>query len=370
MDAFVKGLDGTVQMLVDTDVTRNQKIDDNEKSVTVTARGTPLNARAFNLIEPLAQILYDGDIYIVLKPTLGLVGQTVVKTFTADHKFYDDMATLFVATKYQDPSKVWQRDTMISMIFDGSGYTPHLDATGLASTWTTENEDDTWGWDNRAALLSDFCTKFGTEYKIAGTDVYLAKQLGVQTNAQFRFKVNVASPTVDLDASALFTYIQGFGHQFEDGTYEAQTDYTSPLAEKYGKREMTPIVDDNAHDVATLLAELVAALTDSINVTVTLTHVNMKQLNIDAGLGDSGYVILEPFNLAVPLRVMEIEDYKAPKPALYTFGVIKQKMTDIMAGLAIKQQSMSTDLTKVGQIAAQSYDSRIILDAPVGEVDD
>lgn len=370
MDVFVRGLNGEVAMLVDTSLTRNFKIDDNEKSVTVTARGTPANAYGFNLIEPLATILYDGDEYTILKPTLQLAGGTLVKTFTADHKFYDDMAASFIYDKYQDPSKVWQRDTMLGMIFNGSGYSYQLNADGVASTWTTDNEDDTWGWNNRAALLSDFCTKFSTEFKIVGTTVYIAKQLGTQTNSQFRFKVNVMSPTVDLDASALFTYIKGYGHQYEDGTYAVQTDYTSPLATKYGKREMTPVIDDNAVDAATLQAELVAALTDSINVTVTLTHVNMKELNIDAGLGDYGYVILEPFNIAVPLRIVEVEDYNVNKPALYVFGAVQKKMADIMMGMAISQQSITTNLTKVGQIATQAYDSRIILGDPVGEVDD
>src|SRR5690606_5499342 len=84
----------------------------------------------------------------------------------------------------------------------------------------------------------------GAEFEVLGNHIHVKKRIGRDTDNQFRHKFNISNPQKEIDTSSFKTYIRGYGKQNEDGTYQAEAEYTSPLAEIYGIRHAKPVRDD------------------------------------------------------------------------------------------------------------------------------
>mgnify|MGYP000934283303 CR=1 FL=1 len=368
MDALVRGLNGEEQILEykGTDVQRKQDTT-GTKTITVTTYRTNSNAAAFDLIEAEAVIIYGDDEYIIQKPSFKMSGKLQVVMFDADHRFFADMNRNYVDDKYHEPDGNLKRDTMLAMIFKDTGYTYELDSTGIADTYAST---DDWGDDYNISLFNDFISKFVLEFNVTGMHVKMAKELSRKTDNGLFYHFNISDPEVAFDSSSLYTHIKGFGHQLDDGSYVVTSEYTSPMAAKYGKRTMKSYHDNDCTDQAKLDAATKAALTDSIAVTITTTYQTMQDQNKqDLQKGDWVWVVLEPFGINVQLRISEVDDSNNEnKSPTITLGTIKQGLENIMSGMANENQIANTNIEKVSAVATKAYNSRII-STTVGEYD-
>lgn len=368
MDTFVRGLNGQEEMLEyrSTDVTRKQDIT-GTKTITVSTYRTAANVAAFDLIESEAVIIYGDDEYVIQKPSFK-IGALQMVTFDADHRFFADMNRNYVDTKYNETDGNLKRDTMLSMIFNGTGYTYELNSSGIASTYAST---DDWGDDYCLSLFNDFISKFGLEYDVTGKHVKLAKEISRQTDNRLLYHFNINDPEVAFDSSSLYTYIKGFGHQLDDGSYAVTSEYISPMAAKYGKWVMKSYHDDDCTDQATLDAAVKAALTDTISATITTAYQAMQdQIKQDLQKGDYIWVVLEPFGINIQLRISELDDSnnENTSPTL-TLGTIQQRLEKVMSGMANIAQTVNANIEKVSSVATQAYNARIIT-TKVGEYDD
>ncbi len=342
IDTFVRGLNGQEELLTDCDLQQTESIgsaDGGDKSISVTAYGTE-NNYGFLLIQNEAVVIFDDEEYVIHKPTFKRSGNLTVATFDAQHKFYSDFNYDYIYDKYHEPDGNLKRDTMLSMIFKDSGYDYVFDSTGVDSTISSDSD---WGDDYRISLFNDFISKFSLEYKIVGTTVYLGKTVAQQTEFQMRYKYNAFDPSLEIDSENMYTYIKGFGHQYEDGTYAAQVEYTSPLASVYGIRHAKPVVDDNAMDNDTLMAEVKKSITDSMNITITLTYEELQELGVeDSQIGDYIFCIIDELDVDLEIRVSQIQrsNLKSESPQ-YTLGTLTQKAENILAEFDDTKQEVS-----------------------------
>ncbi|MCQ2010540.1 phage tail protein [Sporolactobacillus sp. STSJ-5] len=359
MDAFIRSLiTGQEEMILDAEITR-KNITNGQKTLDVTARQTAKNQYGFVLLMNENYVLYGDDEYVIKNLTQNTKGRRTIKTFTAEHRFYEDLISMHI---YETLTGTYSMQQLCDFALAGTGYGVQINVDGLNNSVEVEN----FGDDNSSALFQSAIEKFGCEYEINGKVFTIAKELSRHTDYQFRYLMNAQDPQIQIDTTNLCTYIRGYGKQNEDGSYVTQAEYTSPLAQTYGIRHAAPIRDERFTQYDSLLAYIKAQLTDSIPITITLTALQLESLGVqDVRKGDYCWVTLDPFGIDLELRVSEVDDYNTGKSPLYTFGVLQRKAEDILSGLS----KTAASVPLIDQIANSAYASRF-LSEKVGEVDD
>lgn len=335
MDAYVRSLTtGQEEMILDAEITR-KNIVNGQKTLDVTARHTDRGQAAFALLMNENYVLYGDDEYVIKNLTQSTKGRRTIKTFTAEHRFYEDLISMHI---YDTLTGTYSLKQLCDFTLKDTGYSVDIDEARLDKSVEVEN----FGDDNSSALFQSAIEKFSCEYEINSKVFKIAKELSRHTDNQFRYLMNVQDPQMQIDTTNLCTYIRGFGKQNEDGSYVATAEYTSPLAATYGIRHATPVRDERFTQHDSLLAYIKAQLTDSIPITITLTALELASLGVqDVQKGDYCWVTLEPFGIDLELRVSEVDDYNTSKSPSYTFGVLQRKAEDVLAGLTKSAASLT-----------------------------
>jgi len=368
MDAFVRSLTtGQEEMITDADITRKNTVN-GEKTLDVTARQTERNQDAFALLLNENYVIYGDDEYVIKNLTQSTKGSHTIKTFTAEHRFYEDLISMHI---YDTLTGAYSLKQLCDFSLKGTGYSVDIDETDLDKSVEVEN----FGDDNSSALFQSAIEKFSCEYEINGKVFKIAKELSRHTDNQFRYLMNAQDPQMQIDTTNLCTYIRGFGKQNDDGSYVTTAEYTSPLASIYGIRHATPVRDERFTIHDDLLAYIKSQLTDSIPITITLTALQLASLGVqDVRKGDYCFVTVEPFGIDLELRVTEVDDYNNPnKSPAYTFGTLQKKAEDVLAKLTKTAASFSgiekkasEALTMAGAVNATA----VRIGAVEGEVND
>lgn len=325
MDLFIKSILGQVEFLTGFEVKRNNGVN-GEKIIEVSGTRTEGNEQAYPLVQNESFFIYDDDEYTIKEFRERTLGNTVKVECKAIHRIFDDLINNHI---YEVTSGTIRIEPLVDFSLKGSGYTFSVDVTNLPLSIEVEN----FGDDNSSSLFKKVLEQFGAEFDVVGTHIYIGKQIGRLTDYQVRHKLNINNPSREINTNSFATYIRGYGKQNEDGTYAAYAEYTSPLAAVYGIKHAPPIRDERYTDNASLLETITRSLNDSIDISIKLTYVELKEMGIqDIRKGDYVWCIIDPFAIDVQIRVIDIEDYSNPfSSPVYTLGTIKKKASDLLA---------------------------------------
>ncbi|MFC7801268.1 phage tail protein [Bacillus subtilis] len=319
-DLFVHSLTGAVELLAGFSVTRNSGIN-NEKTISVSGVRTDVNEHAVALIKNDNIFEYKSELYVIKKLNTKPIGESIKIEATAVHKMFIDLRDNYIYDT-QKGEKAYRPETALEIALSGTPYAYSVDTTGLPTSVTIENFGDA----NSLSLLEDIVEKFGAEFECVQNVIFVAKEIARVTDNQIRYKFNVQDPQQEIDTSDIKTYIRGFGKGIE-------AEYTSPLASVLGIRHADPVRDDRYTIKADLLERIKSELYDRIDISITLTYVELLDMGIqDIRKGDYVWCILDPFGIDVQLRVTEKEDYSDPsKSPKYTLGTLTKSSTDIVS---------------------------------------
>ncbi|MGQ4666532.1 phage tail protein [Metabacillus halosaccharovorans] len=360
MDLCIKTITGEVEMLTDYGVSRKNGIN-GEKTIDASVTKTDNNEHSYPLIKNENIFIYDNDEYIIKIFKERAIGDTKKVECKAIHRIFDDLKFHRI---YEVTSGTIRIEALLGFSLDGSGYTFSVDTTDLPLSVEVEN----FGDDSSLSLLKSVIEKFGAEFDVIGKHIYVAKQIGRVTDHQVRHKLNIKDPTQEINSNDFSTYIRGYGKKNEDGTYAAYVEYTSPLAEIYGIKHAPPVRDERFTDNASLLVTCQRELHDSLDVSIQLTYIDLQELGIqDIRKGDYVWCILDPFEIYVQIRVVDVEDFSDPfKSPVFTLGTITKKATDIMVSFNTTQKTVEkvvdTSTNKVKQ-SALSTTTNYVVDA-------
>ncbi|NUJ19563.1 endopeptidase, partial [Bacillus glycinifermentans] len=329
-DLFIRSLSGQFEMLTDFSTTRKNAIN-NQKTIDVSGVLTDRNQHAFPLVQNENFLIYDEEEYVIINSSIKPFGNKLKATATAIHRMFVDLDNMYIYDVIKG-EKALSIDDMLKFALAGSGYSYQVDTTGLAKSVTVENFGDS----RSLALLNSIAEKFGIEYECVNKTIYIAKEIARHTDNQLRYAFNIKEPSKDIDTSSLKTYIRGFGKN-------VTAEYKSPLAEVFSVRHADPVRDDRYTDKESLLSRLKSELHDRIDISITLTYVELQSLGIqDIRKGDYVWCIIEPFEIDVQIRVVQVEDYSDPsKSPKYTLGSITRKSTDIVSDFKRTQRTVS-----------------------------
>lgn len=210
---------------------------------------------------------------------------------------------------------------------------------------------------SRMELFKRALDRYGYEFYVEGSTVYLKSLIGNDTNFLYKYRLNASNVTQSRDATAMFTHIKGFG-KFDDGeedylnNAQLQREYTSPLSTLLGIREAPPIVDRRV-SVASALDEMMRRkVDDSLQISVDATLHDIRQMGYEEAVplkGDRVFLMDERIGLDQEIRVQVVETtYNARGEVIrcnVTFGsqnirqrykanlqTISNNMRDLMAG--------------------------------------
>ncbi len=342
----VQGLNGRSEMLTDYKEVKRKRRVNGEHSLSFYLLNTPNVAHAYNLVDERA-IIKDkfGDEYVILGVNKrGHYGKSV----TAVHIFFDNMMD-------------WQYDLYngsanfkqcMDFIFNGTSW-KYINQGAFATT-TFEN----FGDDTRSSLLQKALNRYGAEMQIDNKTktVTFKNQIGVETDAQFRYGHNLKTFEEDTDMANFATYIRGYGKDAAGN--EFMVEYESPMAKVYGRIHQKPIRDERYKTKETLLEACKKEINDVPDTRFKISIVNLIANGLSPlhkfNYGDYVYMFYEKADVKVKIRVIEIEDdptdqTKSPIIELSTFKELKT-MSAIQAQFQQTQKQVQQLLDDGGNL--------------------
>ncbi|PFM50189.1 hypothetical protein COJ45_05475 [Bacillus cereus] len=342
----VQGLNGQSEMLTDYKEVKRKRRVNGEHSLSFYLLNTPNVKHAYNLVDERA-IIKDkhGDEYVILGVNKrGHYGKSV----TTVHVFFDNMMD-------------WQYDLYngsanfkqcMDFIFNGTSW-KYINQGAFAVT-TFEN----FGDDTRSSLLQKALNRYGAEMQIDNKTktVTFKNQIGVETDAQFRYGHNLRTFEEDTDMANFATYIRGYGKDAADN--EFMVEYESPMAKAYGRIHQKPIRDERYKTKETLLEACKKEINDVLDTRFKISIVNLIANGLSPlhkfNYGDYVYMFYEKADVKIKIRVIEIEDdptdqTKSPIIELSTFKELKT-MSAIQAQFQQTQKQVQQLLDDGGNL--------------------
>mgnify|MGYP001237743707 FL=1 len=275
---------------------RTRKVN-GEKTISLAVLPTKANHHSFNMIEEETTITFDGDEYVIKKLQERSIGKTYIKQAEAVHKLYVDLIN---KQQPQIHNGSITFNNYMQMVFEDTGY------TFVAIDNFPARSFQNLGNDNRLALLQKGLERFQAEFELVGTQVRFKKQIGNDTDFQFRFGHNIKTISKDIDTTNLATVIHGKGAEGIEAYYR------SPNADIFGEIEAPPVEDERFTSEEGLLEEMKARLQDTPEVSITIDFADLRAAGYPYTVpneGDRVWVIYEPMNdLLIETRIMEIEE--------------------------------------------------------------
>lgn len=333
-------------MVTDYEVSRKDVVN-GDKYIDVTAIKTEINKAAYQLIRNQNYFIYDNEEYIIKGFKEKTLGDTVIANCKAFHRVFDDLNGNHI---YEEITGIFPLGSLLTFALKGTGYTPKIIHT---PDMPVSVKVDNFGDDNSLALLKSILEKFGAEFDVIGKTIEIKKEIGTYTDEQFRYFFNIKEPSREIDTTSFFTYIKGFGKKNEDGSYVVTAEYKSPLADIYGIKHAKPVRDERYTDYNSLLERIKRELNDSIDIVVNLTAVEAEELGWQyINKGDYVWCIIDPFDLDVRIRVVEVQDFSNEgKPKVYTLGKITKKPSDILANFTVAENQLKQLLDDGGNLS-------------------
>ncbi|MED0876552.1 phage tail protein [Bacillus mobilis] len=342
----VQGLNGQSEMLTDYKEVKRKRRVNGEHSLSFYLLNTPNVAHAYNLVDERA-IIQDkfGDEYVILGVNKrGHYGKSVI----AVHIFFDNM----MDWQYNLYNGYANFKQCMDFIFNGTGW-KYINQ-GAFATIKFEN----FGDDTRSSLLQKALNRYGAEMQIDNKTktITLKNQIGVETDAQFRYGHNLKTFEEDTDMANFATYIRGYGKDETDK--EFMVEYESPMAKVYGKIHQKPIRDERYKTKETLLEACKQAINDVPDTRFKISIANLIENGLSPlhkfNYGDYVYMFYEKADVKLKIRVIDIEDdptdqTKSPILELSTFKELKT-MSAIQAQFQQTQKQVQQLLDDSGNL--------------------
>ncbi|WP_163255739.1 phage tail protein [Bacillus tropicus] len=343
----VKGINNQEEMLTDYKEVKRKRRVNGEHSLSFYLLNTPNVAHAYNLVDKRAKIIdKNNEEYVALGINKrGHFG----KAITAPHIFFDDM----MDWQYNLYNGYANFKQCMDFIFNGSGWA-YINQGAFATT-----RFENFGDDTRLSLLQKALNRYEAEMKIDNKTktITFKNQIGVETEAQFRYGHNLKTFEEDTDMTNFATYIRGYGK--DSAGNEFMVEYESPMASVYGRIHQKPIRDERYTTRETLLEACKKTINDIPDTRFKVSIANLIENGLSPlhkfDVGDYVYMFYEKADVKIKIRVIEIEDdptdpTKSPIVELSTFKELKT-MTAIQAQFQQTQKQVQQLLDDGGNLS-------------------
>lgn len=262
------------------------------------------------------------------------------KKITKGNSFYVDIIANPEVIERLDELRVYKRYDeyfedvrFFNLVFADTPFTVVINETTGSIAWEGVGDGE-----SKLSMFKRGIKRYGFEFEIVGNVVYLKKQLGNDTNYEFRYKLNAANIVKETDSQEFFTAIKGYGNYEQDekdidGKALLKDTYISPLASVYGEKWAPPLRDGRVKVANTLRKEMERIVDESLKISFSADIYDLSRQGYDyqhTVLGDRVFLVDERIKEDVEVRVVKKEvEYSAKKEIIdlkLTFGTTS--MTD------------------------------------------
>ena len=311
---YVRNLAGD-EYAVQATVTNDNEVNGNQ-SLTGDIEYNKVNALFLSGLDTLWEIYDHDDVgYKIINLNKKGNGNKLQVSFTAIPLFFDYMDT---HSMMDDDGNHYRYDgsmtafNAFNKVFADTPFTFVIVDQLTAVEW-----ENFGGGESRLETFKRCLERYECEFRIVGSTVYLENQIGRDTSIQYRHKLNASNITQEIDASAYYTAIRGYGH-FGEGTSEDSTeedyrnarlirDYVSPLAKILGKRYSPPFMDGRVKVKAEMDRKLKKEVDESLKVSVSSDIVNLSSQGYpidNSQAGDRVFLIDERIGFDEEVRIV------------------------------------------------------------------
>lgn len=293
---IVKDILGNEEMLTDfKGLTRTRKLN-GDRTISLTTFPTDKNRHAFNLVAEESTITLENENYIIKKHKKRGIGNTYFKQSEGIKDFFVKL----INSQQPNIHNGSMTFAAACQFVLGGLYTFSIVDSFLARDF------ENFGNENRLSLFQKIVERYGAEFTVSNNHVTFKKQIGNDTDFQFRYGHNIKSIEENIDTSNLATVIKGKGVEGITATYR------SPNADIFGEIDAPPISDERFTTQETLLAEMQSRLQDTPEVSITIDFVDLRAAGYPFTVpneGDRVFIIYEPFDdLLIETRIVEITE--------------------------------------------------------------
>src|SRR5690625_3527859 len=286
--------------------------------------------------------------------------------------FFDTFDTERIYDEYNEHITAMR---CFTLIFEDSGYNFVLVDSFEAVEW-----QGLGGGETRLEMFKRALNRYGAEFRISGNTIYLHKQVGRDTQFQYRHRLNASNIVQENDATAMWTYAKGYG-DYDEGDSEGEggnsggwenarliREYTSPLAQipQIGIRHAPPIKDGRIKVASAMDEQLKTLVDDSLKISVTADIHDLRRQGYPLAqpeLGDRVFLIDERIGLDEEVRVVDISITRN-----WRGEVIDLNLTFGSEGISKRYQSnLSTAIKNITEVMAgrkkipmSAYDQAVI----------
>lgn len=211
-----------------------------------------------------------------------------------DHYRYDGSLTAFNA---------------FSKIFEGTPFTFVILDNLSASSW-----ENFGGGESKLETFNRALDHYKCEFRVEKDTVYLESIVTRPTSMQFRHGFKSSNIVQEIDASAQYTAVRGYG-DYGDGeggedyqNAKLKRDYVSPLATILGKRYSPPFTNGNVKIVVEMDRNLKEIVDESLKVSISADYHELRNQKFPVGKtkpGDGVFVIDERIKFDEEVRIVE-----------------------------------------------------------------
>jgi len=277
--------------------------------------------------------------------------------------FFDEMDTSRI---YEEYNEHMTSIVAFGRVFEDTNFT-----FSLVDSFDAVNWEGFGAGESKLETFKRCLERYKAEFKIVGNIVYLYKQVGRDTQFQYRYRLNASDIVQEVDANDMWTYAKGYA-DYDDGEDEGwQTaniteDYSSPLINIIGKRDAPPIKDGRIKSSSELQRRLKALVDESLKISITADIHDLRKRGYALAqpeLGDRVFVIDERIDLQEEVRVIDMSITKN-----WRGDVIDLSVTFGSEGLSKRHQSnLNTAIKDITDIMAgrkkiplTAYDNAVI----------
>lgn len=250
------------------------------------------------------RLFFDNQYFVITYKKLNDEDKTV--EFDAIQQFFWDFSKTVL---YQEYTGSHTFEWYLHQLFDGSGYTFNLQTT------VTAFEKENWGLKNKLDLFNDIIEQAEAEFEVSNQNIIIRKQVGSELTGIVRQGINLSDMIEETDISGFATYVKGYGKFFDEDDHSKgrlETEYTSPLAKKYGKLDMDPYQNENFSIKENFEAKLKSMVDATYSFSLSLDIYDLLAAgypNISSPqVGDWIMAVDEKLNFKKRVRIIKLEE--------------------------------------------------------------
>lgn len=313
----ITNLSGETEIVTNIKEFKRKRMVNGEKTISFVVLPDKSNEHSYYLVDTESRFNFENEEYIIKNVVEKSIGNKTVKKIEAVHVFFNDMIN---SQQYRIHNGSMTFNAALNFVFENTDY-----EFSIIDPTTAESFEN-FGKENCLALFKKVLERYGMEFYVVGKTVFLKREIGVKTDFQFRYKLNIKNIEKDIDTSKLATVIRGYAGEPEDGVYPIEEEYISPNIEYIGRLEADPYTSESMKRDR-LKSKLREVLIDEPQVSLTIDFVDLRASGYNQGApseGDYGRILYEPMNdLNIEARIVEIEEeYNGKLKPIHTSVVI------------------------------------------------